>query len=218
MMTVAENLYPALEQPDHTSDRTMTLDEFVRAYDEEGPFELINGEKKPIMPNVRQSTWIIHVLFRLLDAFSEKHGLGNVFMEQTFVLIFDKTHWVKGSRQPDLTFTTQARWNAFIAEYPSPENDNKPIILVPDLAVEVISPTDRMGDVLEKAEYYRQDGVKEVWVIDPIRRTIRVFKAKSMNILEEGDTLSGDDLLPGFTLNLTEFFNTPLSKKQPTQP
>jgi Uma2 family endonuclease len=73
----------------------------------------------------------------------------------------------------------------------------------PDLAVEVLSPGDRPGEVLAKVSDWLRAGTLLVWVVDPIRRSARVYRADGTETFASADdSLSGEDVLPGFSLPL----------------
>jgi Uma2 family endonuclease len=75
----------------------------------------------------------------------------------------------------------------------------------PDLCVEVVSPNDRLTRVAQKARQWIATGAQLVWVVDPRRRCATVYRADgSTEQLTPGDSLRGDDLLPGFTLPLKD--------------
>ena len=81
--------------------------------------------------------------------------------------------------------------------------------VVPDLAIEVTSPTDRAEDQREKILEYFQAGVRAVWVVYPRLRIVDVYESPTrVQILTEADTLRGDPVLPGFELTLTKLFAT----------
>ncbi len=185
----------------------MSLEAFLR----EGSrhkFELINGERVDLLPHNGGHTFIIRLLFRLLDHFVIQHGLGDVFIEMTFILpdTFDSS-WVKGSRTPDILFFTAQRFTAF--EAANPNWYKTPVDLVPDLVIEVVSPHDSFSYVNEKVRLYLADGVRVIWVVDSQRQRMTVYEPD----LERGMELSGDgvldggELLPGFKLSLPEIFN-----------
>jgi Uma2 family endonuclease len=70
----------------------------------------------------------------------------------------------------------------------------------PDLVVEVLSPGDRPGDVLAKVADWLTAGVLLVWVVDPVRRLARVYRADGTEtVLQPADQLDGESVLPGFT-------------------
>jgi Uma2 family endonuclease len=77
--------------------------------------------------------------------------------------------------------------------------------MVPDLAVEVLSPDDRPGAVLEKVGDWLNAWVRLVWVVDPLRGLARVYRADGTEaLLATGDSLDGEDVLPGFSCRLAD--------------
>ena len=76
--------------------------------------------------------------------------------------------------------------------------------LAPDLVVEVLSPSDRQGEALEKAADWLNAGTRLVWVIDPMRRQARVYRLDgTLSSLDANGTLEGEDVLPGFSCLLS---------------
>ena len=79
--------------------------------------------------------------------------------------------------------------------------------IAPDLAVEVLSPSDRMADAMSKVTMYLQAGVRLVWLIDPATLTVTIFRQDAApKMVSEGDTLDGGDVLPGFSVPVAEIF------------
>ena len=75
--------------------------------------------------------------------------------------------------------------------------------LAPDLVVEVLSPGDRPGETLAKVGDWLEGGARLVWVIDPERRLARTYRADGTEaMIEEGESLDGEDVLPGFSCPL----------------
>jgi Uma2 family endonuclease len=71
----------------------------------------------------------------------------------------------------------------------------------PDLAVEILSPDDRMIKVMAKVEFYLANGVRLVWVINPEARTVIVMSSPTESrTLHEDDVLDGGDVIPGFSV------------------
>jgi Uma2 family endonuclease len=181
----------------------MTLDDFINEYGKQ-PFELVNGEKIPLMPNVMIHQLILRTLFRLLDAFSSAHKLGEVVFELPFVEIYNSS-WVKGSRTPDLMFFRAEKW----AQY-TKETENwlkKPSLIVPDLAVEIVSPNDSFSELQEKVDEYIERGVTLIWIFDPQKKRVHVYRDDRHTALAQADTLSGEDVLPGLDVRLVEVFS-----------
>ena len=182
----------------------MPLDEFIREYDK-SPFELVNGERIPIVPPVAIHIYIIKRLLTALFAYEQSTQQGQTFTDSTFVQ-FDTPNWVKGSRVPDIAFYSQARWDEYIAAMP--DWTEKPFAFVPDLCVEVISKNDNYEDVDAKVDEYLERGVRLVWVINPRTRTIMVYTAGSDHLrrLTAQDTLTGGDVLPDFSVPIADLF------------
>jgi Uma2 family endonuclease len=79
--------------------------------------------------------------------------------------------------------------------------------LAPDLVVEVLSESNTEGEMARKRREYFTAGVRIVWLIDPEGRTVEVFVSEDQStVFDEGQTLDGGNVLPGFTLPLSELF------------
>lgn len=182
----------------------MSLNEFMEAVEAQ-PFELINGERRIQLPNVFGHSKVIRLLFLLLYQFTQIRKEGEVYTETTFVLPDrNDSTWVVGSRIPDLMFFSGSR----IADYESqnPDHNTRPLALVPDLVIEVVSPNDKVSELDEKIDAYLSDGVRLIWVVDPQRRKATVY-APDMEQplhLNVNGVLDGEDVLPGFSVKLMD--------------
>jgi Uma2 family endonuclease len=181
----------------------MTIEEFVRLYEEEGPFEIIDGERIVLSPPKAGHVVITRNTFLAIERFVTPRGLGEAFTEGPFVET-DGPTWVSGSRVPDVMYYTAERLAQYKAD--NPDWRDKPFILVPDLVVEVISSNDKYTEVAAKVDKYLDDGVRMVWIADQKRRTITVRTKTEYFTLGINDTLTGGDVIPGFTVKLTEIF------------
>jgi len=115
------------------------------------------------------------------------HDLGQVYVEAGFKLARDPDT-VRG---PDVAFISRAR-------LPDPEPVRYPD-LAPDLVVEIVSPGDRPGEVLAKVADWLSAGTRLVWVVDPERRLVRVYRLDGTEQIVTADqALDGEDVLPGF--------------------
>lgn len=187
----------------------MALEDFIHAYAEQ-PFEWIEGERRPLMPNVAGHGEIIEFLYLALHHFFLAHPVGKVIRELHFVLSYTP-NWVSGSRVPDLMVYTADRLEAYKAA--NPDWRLKPYILVPDLVVEVVSPTDDLSEVDDKIIRCLLDGVPVAWVVNPIRKQVTVSALSSrqpfsrqQTVLDKTDVLKGGTLLPGFELSVADLF------------
>jgi Uma2 family endonuclease len=191
----------AIEQIAH-----LTIEEFTRLYEQDGPFEFINGERRALMPPVALHGWTIRILFRLLDAYCIAHKLGETFTEMPFVTVYN-SNWVKGALIPDLMFFAANRWQQYIAE--TPDWATKPFVLVPDLVVEVVSPNDLYTEIQDKVEEYRGLGVRIIWIVDPQRDRVNVYDGDHYQTLGKDETLTGAEVVPGLEIKLADLFAAP---------
>jgi Uma2 family endonuclease len=108
-------------------------------------------------------------------------------------------------RRPDIAFVSSERWPL---DRPTSLSDDAWDV-VPDLVVEVISPTDFAEGLLEKVWEYFQAGVRLVWLVYASQRCIHVFEAwNRIRVVTESDTLDGSEVLPGFRLPLDRLFES----------
>jgi len=166
----------------------------------EGFYEVVDGQlvEKPPM-GVLEST-LASLLIELMGPYARNMELGQVFSE----VLFDLRPSVHGSRRPDLAFLSAAKWPL---NRRGPETESWPII--PDLAVEIVSPSNHAAKLLEKVREYEQAGVRLVWVVYPSAREVHVFDAGDRSVvrrLQVGDRLKGEPVLPGFELDLAMLF------------
>jgi Uma2 family endonuclease len=174
--------------------RLVTVDEFA-AMPLDGLWELVDGEMIEVSPNAGRSGWIGGRFVTHLTEHVRPDRLGWVFPADTGFVLFDDRATV---RSPDAAFVRLDRL---------PELPDAFVPVAPDLAVEVLSPSDRMADAMSKVAMYLQAGVCLVWLVDPDARTITVFRPDAaMNMLSAGDTLDGGDVLPGFAVPVVDFF------------
>ncbi len=184
----------------------MPLSEFIRLSNDE-LFELINGERIPRLPTVTRHNETIYKLLMMLNMAVEPNNLGIVRPEATYVLP-DRynSNWVSGSRTPDLMFITAER----LATYREANANwrDTPYLIVPDMVIEIISPTDEYTKVNEKADAYLSDGVRLIVLIDPQQRKAVVYSPDAEQPLH----LAGDaridfgDVIPDFDISLPALF------------
>ncbi len=181
----------------------MSLDDFMRLSNEH-PFEIVNGRRIDKMSTGRKHSEIIQKIFILLYLHITQFQLGRLYQETTFILPENVTpRWVKGSRMPDIMFYIKARIDAYDAINPI---DDNPFAIPPDLIIEVLSPTDLFSDVEDKIFMDLDNGVKMLWLIDPIHKRASIYTADSTAIQRfhiEGQ-LTAPDILPNFALDLAD--------------
>lgn len=163
----------------------ITLDEFLSREDDEPALEYACGEviQKP-MPN-RLHSILERYLILVLAPFLQTTRLGEVFPE--FHCIFGPPGRER-AYVPDLVFVSAARLTSDLY-----------LRTAPDLAIEVLSPGQEMVRFLDKVQFYLLNGVRLVWVVDPDTGTIGMLApGEEARTLKAGDTLDGNDALPGF--------------------
>lgn len=182
----------------------MPLDEFMEKFSV-APFELIDGEERPLMPTMFEHSEVIRILWTLLVLFQQTHPEIRVYSETAFVLT-DLPNWVKGSRVPDLSIYLTERLTAYFET--TPDYKQKPLALVPDLVVEIVSPTDQYEEMDTKIEKYLEDGVQIIWLINPRAQTIKVYVQGSSQItrLTSDGTLVGGTVMPEFSTPVKALF------------
>ena len=104
-----------------------------------------------------------------------------------------------GDRSPDAAWVQMERWEALTDE----EKDTFPPIC-PDFVIELRSPSDRLTPLQEKMQEYLKSGLRLGWLIDPKNKCVEVYRQGQPSlVLQSPTTLSGQDVLPGFVLDLT---------------
>jgi len=139
---------------------------------------------------------IVITVGALLREFVKSRGLGVVLGAETGFKIASDPDTV---RAPAVAFVRSERIGDGVPKGFFPG--------APDLAVEVLSPGDRAGEVFEKVQNWMDAGCVAVWVVDPKTQTVTVYDAgRSATVLRSTDVLAGGDLLPGFSTPVAEFF------------
>ena len=166
----------------------------------DGRFELIEGEVVAMAPtglsHGRQSGYITYFLVE----YAERTGLG-VVTADTGYFAADDDETLLG---PDVAFIRMERLD---------DPDSQQFVpAMPDLAVEVKSPNDTYAFIRRKAELYLRRGSRLVWLVYPDRRVVEVCRLDDAGELKidsvsADDALSGEDVLPGFTLELSRVFS-----------
>jgi Uma2 family endonuclease len=160
-------------------------------------YEVVDGQIREKTLGVLE-TEIASLLFGFLFTFLRHKKLGRVLSEPIFRIDVDKDL----QRRPDVAFVSHSKW---------PFNRRVPNVavwdMVPDLAIEVVSPTNIAVDVQTKIQEYFSAGVRGVWVIYPKQKQAFIYASPTrIKVLQLGDEFDGGELLPGFKLPLTALF------------
>ena len=172
-----------------TTPVTMTLEEFLES-DLEG-YEYIEGKLIPRMPTSMEHGKISVALILSLGSHVRGNQLGDVYTAAGF-------HVGERMLIPDIAFLSKAR---------IPEDTDKASPIPPDLAVEVVSPTDASDWIEEKAFAYLAAGTQLVWVLRPRSKTILVYRSETdIQLLTQNDILTGEDVVEGFSCPVAALF------------
>ncbi|NEO76952.1 Uma2 family endonuclease [Moorena sp. SIO4G3] len=132
-----------------------------------------------------------------LQAWNRKHNLG---------VVFDSSGGFKlpnnADRSPDASWITKERWDALTLQ-----QQQKFVPLCPDFVLELRSPTDSLKRLQAKMQEYQENGARLGWLIDRENRRIERYRqGKPVEILDFPTSLSGEEVLPGFVLDLSSIW------------
>uniref|UniRef100_B8HJK0 Putative restriction endonuclease domain-containing protein n=1 Tax=Cyanothece sp. (strain PCC 7425 / ATCC 29141) TaxID=395961 RepID=B8HJK0_CYAP4 len=121
-------------------------------------------------------------------------------------IVFDSSTCFKlpkgGDRSPDVSWVEKTRWDTL-----SPEQQRKFPPICPDFVLELLSPTDNLGMIQTKMQEYLDSGARLGWLLNPEDKQVEIYRPEqSVEILQSPLLLSGEPVLPGFTLNLKWFW------------
>ncbi|MBE9247772.1 Uma2 family endonuclease [Dolichospermum sp. LEGE 00240] len=133
-----------------------------------------------------------------LGYWNRQNGLGKAFDSSTgFKLPNGAT------RSPDVSWIKMERWNAL-----TPEQRKRFLPLCPDFVIELVSESDDLADTQAKMREYIANGLRLGWLINPKNKQVEIYRPnQEIEILESPTSLSGEDVLPGFILDLQPIFS-----------
>lgn len=162
-------------------------------------YEIIDGRRVELPPMSLYANWISFEIASEIRSFAKANNLGIALTEALFHLALT----IDRNRRPDVAFVSYERW-------PKERGISLRVNawdVVPDLAIEVVSPTDLVEELMEKLEEYFQAGVRLVWVIYPKQRLLFIYDSlTTVRGLTHTDEVDGGAVLPGFRLSLASLF------------
>ncbi len=183
-----------------TKERLITAEEFLLMEFEDGKrYELVHGILEEMPVSGEEASAIGLWFGSLIVQFVQKNKLGHVTGADGGYMLDNNPDLV---RYPDVGFVSFTKLPKRIPGF---------VPFAPELAVEVISPSDRPTKVHNKAKEYLHYGSKMVWILDPEDKTIEIYTpvdAENVNIrtLNINGTLDGGDVLPGFKVAVKDIF------------
>lgn len=181
----------------HPIVRPLTADEFFSLDLRDVRSELVQGEVVRMCPAGGEHGVVAMRIGSRLLAFVEAHDLGVVCAAETGFLV---DHDPDTVRAPDAAFVSKERMGAG----PPPK---KFWPFPPDLAVEVVSPSESADSVQERVGDWLAAGTRAVWLLYPGLSVVHVYRSpKDVRILQKVDILTGGEILPGFTCAIADLF------------
>lgn len=181
-----------LGKPQFTPDDVLAMPHGER-------YELVDGQLVSTeMSGI--AAWIASRINRRLGDVNDAQGLGAVLTSDASYQCFAEDP--DRIRRPDVSFIHRSRMR--------PQYLIGHIPIAPDLAVEVVSPNDLFFDVRRKAGEYMRAGVRLIWVVNPEEREVQVYRGNgTYQLVQNGESLDGEDVIPGFRCPLAEIFQPP---------
>lgn len=193
-----------------TAPAKMTAEEFFdwanRPENAGKDYELDSGEVVEVPPPTRGHGFYCWLVIKLLTEYVTRRGEGYLLTNDTGIVVERKPDTLRG-----------ADVMAFLRQPEVSDFRNKYVEDVPDLIVEIVSPSDTTKQLNRRMGQYLRRGVPLVWLIDPDDRTVTVYRPNEFHkVLDETDELTGNGVLPDFSCRVADLFALP--GQQPPAP
>ena len=183
-------------------EKYISADEFLRIADSpeyaDRNVELVEGVIVPMPKTNRQHSEIMTFLAAQLYNFVYRNGLGRVYSGDGGFVLERNTSGRDSSRGIDIAYMSAA-------SAPDPSIP-RVIESAPDLAIEIVSPSNAVEDIELKVNQLFRAGTRVIWIVIPGSRSVHVRTADSSSVLRESDALTGGDVLPGFEVKVADIF------------
>lgn len=180
--------------------RTITADDLAQLEASDQHFEVVREQLKELTMAGELHGAIEANLLIALGSYVKTHQLGRVYPgDTTFILEGDATHIIT-ARMPDVAFVARDRLKT--------QDRDEFYVQAPNLAIEIISPSERVGEIEAKLQDYLKAGVQQIWQVYPDAKRVMIFTPhQATRIYEAGQVISGGELLSGFEIAVDETFN-----------
>jgi Uma2 family endonuclease len=180
-----------------TTDRISTAEQLAALPRDDARYELVEGELHMMSPAGGQHGRVAMKLAQLLANHVDAFGLGVVYAAETGFILARNPDTV---RAPDVAFVARPRVDQL-------DDDTGFIPFAPDLAAEVISPTDSFSAVEEKALRWLSAGTRLVLLVDPTTRHLHAYRsADNIVVLREDEELAADDVVDQWRIQVGILF------------
>ncbi len=177
--------------------KLMTIKDLWELDDDGCRHELIRGELRSISPTGGTHGELLYTLIAILAA-QQAHQQARIYAGDTGFIINRDAETILA---PDLAIVHNDR-------LPGGERISGFLSVIPDLVIEILSPSDRIGRVNEKVSLYLDAGVQIIWLVDPDRRTVTEYApGQPVRLCQASDTLTAEAVLPGFRLAVDDIFS-----------
>ena len=189
---------------------TMTAEEFFdwanRPENANKNYELDRGEVVEVPSPIREHGYVCWLVIKFLTEYLTRRGEGHLLTNDTGIVV---------ERRPD---TLRGADVILFLRNPKPSDFKKKYVEdIPDLIVEVISPSDTEKRINRRVNQYLDRGIPLVWLIDPVKCTVTVCRPGEFpKVLEEADEIAGNGVLPNLSFPVRDLFTLPTQKDLPS--
>jgi len=160
--------------------------------------ELIEGVLVVMSPAGGKHGGLAFELAFAVGGFVKEHDLGYVTAAETGYILFKNPHRGDTVLAPDVGYVRADRLPDGLPDQYIP--------LAPDLAIEVVSPNDTASEIHDKVTTYLKYGTRLIWVFYPTSKTVAVHTQAGSHTVDADGVLDGGEVLPGFTLKVSQIF------------
>jgi Uma2 family endonuclease len=180
-----------------TTEKLLTAEEFEALPDDGKRYELIDGELREMAPTVNWHGEVESNLVIRLGGHVQTHGLGRVSCGEVLFIVRRDPDRVRAA---DIAFILQER-------VPPLEARQHIMEVIPDLVVEILSKSETIEEVNDRIDDWLGAGVRMLWIVDPYRRTVTIFRpGHDPTLVGEHGILEGDSVVSGFRCPVAELF------------
>jgi Uma2 family endonuclease len=170
--------------------------------------ELDCGEVTEVPPPIRGHGFYCWLVIKLLTEYVTRRGTGHLLTNDTGIIV---------GRDPDILRGADVM--VFLRSTTMADFQGKYVEDIPDLIVEIVSPSDKPKQLNRRVDQYLRRGIPLVWMIYPDQRIVYVHRPTEFNkVLDESDELTGNGVLPEFSCRVADLFALPGQPPTPSSP